>query len=120
MVTTYYFGDYDSIDAMAYTVEEYDTDEDDAEDEDLPADEDDEEDGEEDGEESVFSWTLGDLISALGGHGLATLALREYQTSDRFETPLDRFYDDLDDESIGKLPSAFLLLAVKLPTSPGA
>lgn len=118
VVTTSYFGGTDSIDAMAYPGEEYDVDEDEDEDEDEEPGDDSDDDDEEDDEESTFSWTLGDLISALGGHGLATLALREYQTSDRFETPLDRFYDDLDDESIGKLPSAFLLLAVKLPTAP--
>lgn len=101
---------------MSYPGEEYDVDE---EEDDEPAeDAESGEDEEGDDEEASFSWTMGDLISALGGHGLATLALREYQTSDRFETPLDRFYDDLDDDSIGKLPSAFLLLAVKLPTAP--
>ena len=110
VVANSYFGDNDSIDQMAYPGEEYD----------AP-----EEEGEEDDdivilegggkEESSFSWTLGDLITALGSNGLATLALREFQTSDRFETPLDRFYEELDDDSIGKIPSAFMLMAVKLP-----
>ena len=116
VVTSSYFGDSDSLDAMSYPGEEYDVDEEAA---DVEEDESDEDGSDEDNEESSFSWTLGDLISALGGHGLATISMREYQTSDRFETPLDRFYDELDDESIGKLPSAFLLLAVKLPTAPG-
>ncbi len=36
-------------------------------------------------------WNLGDLISALGSAGLATIHLEESPDSERYETPLDRF-----------------------------
>jgi SAM-dependent methyltransferase len=59
------------------------------------------------------SWTLGDLISALGANGLATLSLLEFPESDRFETAMDRL-ESVDPIERDRIPSALLLVAVKL------
>ena len=61
------------------------------------------------------SWTLGDLVGALGTHGLAVIDLQEFMTSDRYETALDRLAEEVDEDEIEKVPSALLLVAVKLP-----
>ncbi len=123
-VSNSYFGaDGSGVDIMSYPGEEYSeeaaiAEEFSAEEADDAAEDDDVEselDEEMEDIEEEFSWTLGDVVSALGAHGVATLYLQEFQTSDRFETPLDRFYDELDEDQIGKAPSAFLLMAVKLP-----
>ena len=60
-------------------------------------------------------WTLGDLIGALGQNGLAVIDLQEFETSDRYETPLDRLADEVDQAELAKVPSALLLVAIKLP-----
>ena len=64
-------------------------------------------------ERSDFSWTIGDLINALGNAGLARVRFDEYPESDRFETPLDRF-TTADEETLGRVPSAVLFAAIKL------
>lgn len=129
VVSNSYFGADGGPDIMSYPGEEYDeeqaiarefaVDEDEADDEveDLVDEGELDEDDELEEINDEFSWTFGDVVSALGSHGVATLYLREFQTSDRFETPLDRFFDDLGEEEVGKAPSAFLLMAVKLPTA---
>lgn len=126
-VSNSYFGADAGPDIMSYPGEEYS--EEDVIEEEFAIDEEEVEvapnqdadgDGLDDEMEAIeeeYSWTLGDVISALGRHGVATMFMQEFQTSDRFETPLDRFYDELDEEEIGKAPSAFLLMAVKLPVA---
>ncbi|MGE3076361.1 MAG: class I SAM-dependent methyltransferase [Dehalococcoidia bacterium] len=58
------------------------------------------------------SWTMGDLISALGIAGLATVHLEETPDSDRYQTPLDRFHNVRWDVR-WRLPGAFVLVAFK-------
>lgn len=58
-------------------------------------------------------WTLGDLITALGNNGLATLSLLEFPESDRFETAMDCL-ETVDPLERDRIPSALLLVAVKL------
>jgi hypothetical protein len=60
-------------------------------------------------------WTLGDLIGTLGAAGLATVDLQEFTTSERYETPTDRLADEVDEELLNRVPSALLLVAVRLP-----
>lgn len=60
-----------------------------------------------------FSWMLGDLVSAIGANGLATISLLEFPESDRFETAMDRL-DDVDFDERERIPAALLLVAVKL------
>ncbi len=66
----------------------------------------------EDGEETS-SWTLGDLIGALGQAGLATMMLEEAPDSSRFVTPLDRL-STLRWDVRWRLPAAMVLVAVKV------
>ncbi len=58
------------------------------------------------------SWTMGDLISALGLAGLATVHLEESPDSERYQTPLDRFHNVRWDVR-WRLPGAFTLVAFK-------
>jgi SAM-dependent methyltransferase len=58
------------------------------------------------------SWTMGDLISALGSAGLATIHLEESPDSERYETPLDRFRNVRWDVR-WRLPGSFVLVAFK-------
>ncbi len=60
-----------------------------------------------------FGWMLGDLVSAIGANGLATLSLLEFPESERFETAMDRL-DDIDFDERECIPAALLLVAVKL------
>jgi len=64
-------------------------------------------------ERTTFSWTVGDLVSALGAAGLGTLLLEEFPESDRYQTPLDQF-ERMDSESLWRVPAALLLVAIKL------
>lgn len=64
-------------------------------------------------DEETVSWTLGELISALGSAGLATMLLEEAPDSDRFITPLDRMGTVRWDVR-WRLPAAMLLVAVKV------
>ncbi len=61
---------------------------------------------------SGATWTLGDLISALGAAGLATIHLEESPDSERYETPLDRFRNVRWDVR-WRLPGSFVLVAFK-------
>jgi SAM-dependent methyltransferase len=63
-------------------------------------------------ERTTFSWTVGDLVSALGAAGLATVLLEEFPESDRFQTPLDQF-EGVDLETLWRVPAALLLAAIK-------
>jgi SAM-dependent methyltransferase len=63
-------------------------------------------------ERSSFSWTVGDLVSALGAAGLATVLLDEFPESDRFQTPLDQF-EGVAAETLWRVPAALLLAAIK-------
>lgn len=58
-------------------------------------------------------FTIGDLISALGLAGLATIHLQETPDSERYQTPLDRFRNVRMDVR-WRLPGAFVLVAVKV------
>lgn len=58
------------------------------------------------------SWTLGDLVSALGLAGLATIHLEETPDSERYQTPLDRFRNVRWDVR-WRMPGAFVLVAFK-------
>jgi len=58
------------------------------------------------------SFTMGDLISALGAAGLATIYLEELPDSERYQTQLDRFTSVRWDIRY-RLPGAFVLVAVK-------
>jgi SAM-dependent methyltransferase len=59
------------------------------------------------------TWTVGDIITALGANGLATLALIEFAESDRFESAVDRLTAVADDQ-LALIPSTLLLTAIKL------
>lgn len=59
------------------------------------------------------TWTVGDIITALGANGLATLTLAEFSESDRFESVLDRLAD-VDQDQLALIPSTLLLVAQKL------
>ncbi len=84
-------------------------------------------------ETDEVGWTLGDLIGALGSNGLGVVDLQEFETSERYETALDRlaveadetFIEDgdedeeglgpaVDEAELAKVPAALLLVAVKL------
>ncbi|MFN0147238.1 MAG: hypothetical protein ACKVT1_12070 [Dehalococcoidia bacterium] len=71
-------------------------------------------DDEENVEADETGWTLGDLVGALGTHGLAVIDLQEFETSERYETPLDRLAEEVDEDELAKVPSALLLVAVKM------
>lgn len=58
------------------------------------------------------SWTMGDLVSALGVAGLATVHLEETPGSERYPTHLDRFHNVRWDVR-WRLPGAFVLVAFK-------
>jgi hypothetical protein len=58
-------------------------------------------------------WTIGDVISALGAAGLATVHLEETQDSERYETPMDRFRNVRWDIR-WRLPAAFTLVAFRM------
>ena len=58
------------------------------------------------------SWTMGDLISALGLAGLATVHLEETPDAERYQTPLDRFHNVRWDVR-WRVPAAFVLVAFK-------
>lgn len=75
---------------------------------------DDEVDGLKDTDEAESGWTLGDLVGALGQHGLAIIDLQEFETSDRYETALDRLAGEIDEGDLLKVPSALLLVAAKV------
>ncbi len=66
-----------------------------------------------DAEGSSFGWTLGDLVTALGDHGVATVRLDELPSSERFFTAVDALSDVSDDDR-QRVPAAFLLVGVKL------
>ncbi len=83
-------------------------------------------------ETDEVGWTLGDLIGALGTNGFGVVDLQEFETSERYETALDRLLvagdededgevdeDEMeggvDEEELAKVPAALLLVAVKLP-----
>ena len=75
------------------------------------------EDGEEEedpGDQGEQGWTLGDLIGALGNNGLLIKDLQEFETSERYETPLDRLAGEIDEDELARIPSAILVVAVKL------
>jgi SAM-dependent methyltransferase len=74
---------------------------------------DDHSDGDADEADNGPTWTMGDIITALGANGLATISLLELRESDRFESTLDRL-DEVDYEEVSRTPGAFLLVAVKL------
>jgi SAM-dependent methyltransferase len=57
-------------------------------------------------------FTLGDVISALGLAGLATIHLEEMPDSERYQTPLDRFHN-VRWNIRWRLPGAFVLVAFK-------
>ena len=74
------------------------------------------EDGESDDDEDEVSgpaWTVGDVVSALGANGLATISLGEFPESNRFETALDRL-DHVDLDELACVPAVLLLVAIKL------
>lgn len=59
------------------------------------------------------SWNIGDLVSALGAAGLATIHLEETADSARYQTPLDRFRNVRWDVRY-RLPGAFVLVAFRV------
>ena len=65
------------------------------------------------GEEDSMGWTIGDIITALGEHGLATVQLRELYSSPRFTTPLDDI--EVDAQVVARVPGILLLEALLLP-----
>ena len=62
---------------------------------------------------TTFGWAFGDLISALGEFGLATVRLDEFPESDRFVAALD-LIEGISESTRGLVPAAFLLVAVKI------
>ena len=77
-------------------------------------DADDESEGDDEQSDDGPTWTLGDIVTALGANGLATISLLELRESNRFESPLDRLGEATYDE-VARVPGAFLLVALKLP-----
>ena len=73
---------------------------------------------EENPDRTNFGWTLGDLVTAFGDHGVATVRLEELASSERFFTALDAL-PDVSDEDIERVPAAFLLVGVKLEQPQG-
>ncbi len=67
---------------------------------------------EDEGSKHGAPFTMGDLISALGLAGLATIHLEETPDSERYQTPLDRFHNVRWDVR-WRLPGAFVLVAFK-------
>jgi SAM-dependent methyltransferase len=59
------------------------------------------------------TWTLGDIVNALGSNGMAVVALREFPESDRFETSLDALVD-VDYDEASRIPAVMLMVAIKL------
>ncbi len=70
-----------------------------------------------DAEGSSFGWTLGDLVTALGDHGVATVRVDELPSSERFFTAVDALSEVSDDDR-QRVPTAFLLVGVKLTPPP--
>ncbi len=68
---------------------------------------------EENPDRTNFGWTLGDLVTAFGDHGVATVRLEELESSERFFTALDAL-PEVSEEDIRRVPAAFLLVGVKL------
>ena len=68
-----------------------------------------------DEEEEVVgpAWTVGDVVSALGANGLATVSLGEFPESDRFESALDRL-EHVNIDELACIPAVLLLVAIKL------
>lgn len=64
-------------------------------------------------ERTNFGWTLGDLVTAFGEHGVATTRLEEMPASQRFFSALDAL-PDIYEEDLDRVPGAFLLLGTKL------
>lgn len=62
---------------------------------------------------NAATWNIGDLVSALGVAGLATIHLEEMPDSDRYQTPLDRFRNVRWDVR-QRLPGAFVLVAFRM------
>lgn len=60
-----------------------------------------------------FGWAIGDLVTALGSAGLATVRLQEFEESGRYLSALE-LLEEVDDDTRSRLPSALLLVAVKL------
>ena len=65
------------------------------------------------GESQSMGWTIGDIVTALGENGLATVQMRELYSSPRFTTPLDDI--EVDAQIIARVPGILLLEAVLLP-----
>ena len=65
------------------------------------------------GEEQSMGWTIGDIVTALGENGLATVQLRELYSSPRFTTPLDDI--EVDAQIVARVPGILLLEALLLP-----
>jgi hypothetical protein len=65
-----------------------------------------------------FGWTLGDLVTAFGDHGVATVRLEEMSSSERFFTALDAL-PDVSEADIERVPAAFLLVGVRLEQAQG-
>ena len=56
---------------------------------------------------------MGDLVTAFGDHGVATVRLDEMESGERFFTALDAL-PEANEEDIRRVPAAFLLVAVRL------
>lgn len=59
------------------------------------------------------TWTLGDIVNAVGSNGMAVVSLREFPESDRYETSIDGL-PDVDYDEASRIPAVMLLVAVKL------
>lgn len=62
---------------------------------------------------TTFGWALGDLVTALGDSGMATVRIQEFEESGRFLSALELF-EEVDDEIRGRLPSALILVARRI------
>ena len=68
--------------------------------------------GEDSDEDDAATWTIGDVVSALGVAGLSTVLIDECPESDRFATPLDSLA--VPAETRWRVPGALVLAAIKL------
>lgn len=62
---------------------------------------------------TTFGWALGDLVTALGDAGMATIRIQEFEEAGRFLSALEML-EDIDDEVRSRLPSALLMVARRI------
>jgi SAM-dependent methyltransferase len=73
-------------------------------------------DGEPDDDEfapTTFGWAIGDLVTALGNVGLATVRLEEFSEAGRYVSGIE-LLEGIDEERRSRVPAALLLVARRI------